>query len=167
MKVWLWDCGPEEPILPEPPTPPEGKPGEPKFDLAAIKFKRAVAAYETALLEYEARDKEFSDWRRDKGGPTELLQWSCDARDSFVHDARAVREKRQKNLRYFLSHRTRGYENRASGPIALFGSIPCYLGLPEGVQPGHGHELNLRRQAEQDADFVRAMKRDPIFGEAK
>ena len=44
MHVWLWDCGPEQPMLPDPPEAPSGKAGDPQFDLAKLKFKRALRA---------------------------------------------------------------------------------------------------------------------------
>lgn len=36
--------------------------------------------------------------------------------------------------------------------------------LPKGVKPGHGHEDNLRRKAEEDAEFRRVAATDPVFG---
>ncbi len=36
--------------------------------------------------------------------------------------------------------------------------------LPKGVSPGHGHAENLRRKAEEDAEFRKVAATDPIFG---
>lgn len=153
MKVWLWDCGSEEPHLPEAPDPPHGKKGDPKFDLAAIKYRRALKDYEAALEAYDVAVIEFKKFQRDKGGPVEFMQWSCDAKDTFKNDAKAVAEGRQKKARYHLSSRTRGYEKLPNG------------GLPEGMTPGHGQQANLERQIAGEKEFLAALKADPVFGQ--
>lgn len=153
MQVWLWDCGPEEPTLPEPPDPPSGKEGDPKFDLAKLQFKRSLRAYEEALLDYERKQREFKEWITRNGGPIEQQFWSCDARDALANDARAVREERQERPRYFISARTRGHEKAKNG------------GLPQGMKPGHGHQANMERQIAGEKEFLAAMKADPVFGQ--
>lgn len=153
MKVWLWDCGPEEPHLPEPPDPPSGKEGDPKYDLAKIQFKRALKTYEDALIRYEAQTKEHADWHGKNGGPIEMLFWSVNAKDALINDARAVKEGRQAKPRWHLSARTRGHDKLKNG------------GLPLGVKPGHGHQAEIERQLAGEKEFVAAMKADPVFGQ--
>jgi len=153
MKVWLWDCGPEEPELPEPPDPPHGKQGDPRFDLANIKFQRALKAYKDALEKYERDAADFKQWARSNGGPIELLFWSTDARDALQNDHRAVAEGHQARPRWHLSARTRGYERLEN------------RGLPVGMNPGHGHQANIERQIAGEKEFLAAMKADPVFGE--
>lgn len=153
MKVWLWDCGPEEPVLPDPPDPPSGKEGDPKYDLAKIQFKRQLKAYEAALEKYEADMIEFDRWQKNEGGPVERLFWSVDARDALRYDAKAVEEGRQKALRYHLSARTRGYEKLKNG------------GLPNGMRPGKGQQANLEREIAGHAEMAAALRADPVFGQ--
>lgn len=153
MKVWLWDCGPVEPDLPEPPEAPTGKEGDPKFDLAKLQFKRKLRAYEDDLILYEKRLAEFKEWHKHYGGPIELLMWSVDARDALANDAKAVAEERQPALRYYISARTRGYDKLKNG------------GLPAGMKPGHGHQAQVERQVAGEKEFVAAMKADPVFGQ--
>jgi hypothetical protein len=152
-KVFLWDCGPEEPEMPEAPDAPFGKDGDPRFDLAKLQYRRALKHYEDELLIYEQRDLEFRGWQRNVRGPVELMMWSVDARDALEHDARAVAENRQKKLRYYVSSRTRGFEKAKN------------LGLPAGVVPGAGHQENLMRQFAGEKEFVEVLKKDPQFGD--
>jgi len=173
LKVWLWDHGPEEPILPEPPELPSGKDGDPKHDLAKIQFKRALKTYEAALEKYEADTIAFAKWQRDNGGPIEIIQWSVDAKDTFIHDARAVAEGRQKKLRYSLSGRTRGYDRMKTGNKVVIGfhdganirNIDIPLGLQKNEKPGHGHEAAVARQLAGEAEFIHALRSDPVFGQ--
>ena len=151
-QVWLWDCGPPKPVMPKRPDLPKGKPGEPEYDLAMIEFASVKEDYEAALKNYRHLKDEFADFDRRYGGPYLFSQWSCDAQDTLANDGRAVSEGRQARLRYFVSSRTRGYERVPNG------------GLPEGMKPGHGHEENLRREREGDADMAYARKSDPVFG---
>src|SRR5208282_1228932 len=150
MKVWLWDCGPEEPLMPDAPDEPAGADG-PKRDLARLIYKRALASYEQALLKFERDDIDYKNWQKHYGGPIELMQWSCDARDTLQNDARAVAENRQLAPRWHLSSRTRGHEKLKNG------------GLPAGVKPGHGHQANLDRQIAGEKEFINVMKADPVF----
>lgn len=153
MQVWLWDCGPTEPDLPEPPEAPTGKEGDPKFDLQKLQFRRKLKHYEDALLAYEKNLADFKDWQTRYGGPIELQFWSCDARDALLNDKAAVDEGRQVAARYHISHRTRGYEKVVN------------MGLPEGVKPGRSHQENMRREADRAADLHQAMMADPVFGQ--
>jgi hypothetical protein len=152
-KVYLWDCGPEEPRLPEPPEEPSGRGGDPKYDLERLKYKRALKHYEDELLTFENRDKEFRHWHFAVKGPVEIMMWSVDARDALANDSKAVADGRQKKPRYFVSSRTRGWEKTKN------------LGLPPGVVPGPGHKENLDRQIAGDQKFVEALKADPQFGQ--
>jgi hypothetical protein len=146
-KVFLWDCGPEEPPVPDEPEPP------PLNDpLALLRHKRAVKAYEAALAIYDRNEAEYQQWQRNVRGPVEIVMWSCDARDALEHDARAVADKRQKKLRYYVSSRTRGFEKSKN------------FGLPAGMTPGAGHQENLDRQIAGEKEFVEVMKKDPQFG---
>jgi hypothetical protein len=151
--VWLWDCGPEEPILPDEPIPPALPITDPKYHLENLRHKRAVKRYEDELLIFERNEKEFQNWHKNIRGPVELRMWSTEARDALKYDAKAVEEGRQKKRRYFLSSRTRGSER-----------IPN-LGLPPGVMPGAGHIENLERQLAGEKEFVEILKADPQFGQ--
>lgn len=153
QEVWIWDCGPEKPKAPERPKTPKGAIGEPEYDLAMIEFKEALEKYADDLKTYGAKKKEHAEFESRNGGPVEMVQWSCDARDTFRYDAEAVRDGRQMKPRYHLSSRTRGHEKLPN------------LGLPDGVRPGKGQEENLRRLAESNADLYRARQRDPVFGQ--
>jgi hypothetical protein len=153
LKVWVWDCGPEEPVFPVAPEAPTGKDGDPKYDLAKIQFKRTLKGYEAALEKYEADEKDHAKWQRDSGGPIERLMWSVDARDALVNDARAVKDGRQKEPRYHISSRTRGYEKLKNG------------GLPAGMKPGHGQQANLEREVAGHAELAKALRADPVFGQ--
>jgi hypothetical protein len=152
-KVYVWDCGPEEPLLPEAPEAPFGRDGDPKYDLQKIQHRRALKRYEDELLLYERDDADFRNWQRNIRGPVELMMWSVDARDALAHDAEAVADKRQKKLRYYISSRTRGFERAKN------------LGLPNGVVPGAGHAENLERQLAGEREFVDVLKKDPQFGD--
>jgi hypothetical protein len=146
-KVFLWDCGPEEPLPPDEPDPP------PVNDpLALLRHKRAVKRYEEALLIYDRNEAEFQHWQKNVRGPVEIVMWSCDARDALEHDGRAVADKRQQKLRYYLSSRTRGYEKLRN------------FGLPNGMTPGAGHQDNLDRQIAGEKEFIEVLKKDPQFG---
>ena len=146
-KVFLWDCGPEEPVPPdEPDQPPLNDP------LALLRRKRAVKRYENDLLIYDRNEAEYQHWQKNVRGPVEIVMWSCDARDALEHDARAVEDKRQKKLRYYISSRTRGYEKARN------------FGLPNGITPGAGHQENLDRQIAGEKEFVEVLKKDPQFG---
>lgn len=158
MQVWLWDCGPEEPVLPTAPEPPSGKDGDPKYDLAKIGYKRQLRTYEAALEQYERDEAEYKRWQRDKGGPVEIIMWSVDARDALSNDARQVKSEknpdgRQTRARYCLSSRTKGYGHLKNG------------GLPKGMKPGHGQEANVERQIAGEKEFLAALKADPVFGQ--
>ena len=152
-KVWLWDCGPEEPAPPEEPEPPSTPISDPKYHLENLRHKRAVKRFEDALLIYERNETEFQHWHRNVRGPVELMMWSCDARDALEHDAKAVADGRQKKQRYYVSSRTRGYERTKN------------LGLPNGIEPGLGHRENLERQLAGEKEFIEILKNDPQFGQ--
>jgi hypothetical protein len=153
MQVWLWDAGPTEPDLPLPPEPPDGKAGEPRYDLAVIQFGRKLAAYKESLIRYERDLDEFNEWTRQNGGPIEQKFWSTDARDALINDRRAVEQGRQRRRRWYLSSRTRGHSDLPNG------------GLPAGATPGHGHQANLERQIAGEKEFLAARKSDPVFSE--
>jgi hypothetical protein len=155
MKVWLWDCGPTEPDLPDAPDPPSGKEGDPKYDLAKLKYKRQLRAYEEALLKYEKDLAEYHHFQKHFGGPIEHMQWSVDARDTLQNDQRAVKEGRQLKARWYLSSRTRGHERLKN------------FGLPLGMTPGHGHQAALERQLAGEKEFVKALEADPVFGQER
>jgi hypothetical protein len=155
MKVWLWDTGPTEPDLPDAPDAPTGKEGDPKYDLAKLVYKRKLKGYEDALLKYERDLAEYKDFQKRYGGPIEVLQWSCDARDTLKWDALAVAEERQAEPRWHLSARTRGHEKLKN------------MGLPPGMKPGHGHQAAIERQIAGEKEFVAALAADPVFGQEK
>lgn len=153
MRVWIWDCGPEKPEAPTRPVAPKGSEGDPEYDLAVIEFREQKENYDEALRRYGQQKKEYAEFQKRMGGPVEIWQWSCDARDTFKHDARAVEEGRQKEVRYYLSSRTRGHSHLKNG------------GLPKGMKPGHGQQANLERQIAGDKEFLAALKADPQFGQ--
>jgi len=151
MQVWLWDCGPEQPMLPQKPTPPTGKEGDPQFDLDKIGYRRLLKEYEEELGTYDKQRKEYKDFATRFGGPVEYQFFSVDARDALAADARAVKEGRQTRPRWHISARTRGYEKTPNA------------GLPVGLKPGHGQQANLERQMASDREFLSALKADPHF----
>jgi hypothetical protein len=153
QKVWMWDCGPEKPHAPERPKLPKGEDGDPDHDLAMIDFREQMTDYETALKTYRAAKAEYSEFEKRQGGPIEHLMWSCDASDALKNDEKAIEDGRQEKRRWYISSRTRGYSGLRN------------QGLPNGMRPGHGHEENLRRQAEGETDLALAKRRDPVFGE--
>lgn len=146
-KVFLWDCGPEEPLPPDEPDPPP-----PNDPLAMLRHKRAVKRYDEELAIYDRNEAEYQHWQKNVRGPVEIIMWSCDARDALEHDARAVKDERQKKLRYYVSSRTRGFEKARN------------FGLPNGMTPGAGHQDNLDRQIAGEKEFVEVLKKDPQFG---
>lgn len=141
-KVVLWDLGPGKPVMPKRPDVPEGKPGEPKYDLAMIEFKEVADDYARALAAFRQAKIDFEDWQKRYGGPYEIEQWSCDAQDTL----------QRAPGRYVISHKTRGH-----------GHLKNH-GLPPGVKPGHGQAEQERRAAEGDADLNAARRADPVFG---
>jgi hypothetical protein len=150
--VWMWDCGPEEPIIPEEPEPPALLPSDPKHALAMMRHRRAVKKYEDDLAIYDRNEREFQNWHRNIRGPVEMAMWSTEARDALEHDGRAVTENRQKKRRYYVSSRTRGWEKTKN------------YGLPIGIEPGAGHQENLERQLAGEKEFIDALRKDPQFG---
>jgi len=150
--VFLWCLPPEKPSPPVRPTLPRGKDGDPEYDLAKIELKGKLERYEQELKEYGRLKAEYEGWAERYGGPIEIKQWSCDARDSLAHDQRAVAEGRQTARRYFISSRTRGYGHLPNG------------GLPPGVTPGHGHAESVAREAAEDRALAIARGQDPVFG---
>lgn len=151
-QVWLWDCGPPPPVAPKRPAAPKGTEGNPDFDLAMIEFNIAKDEYAAELKAHGQRKVEFADFEKRYGGPYLIQRWSVDASEALANDARAVKEGRQPQRRYYLSSRTRGYETLPNG------------GLPSGLKPGHGHAENIRREREGDVDMELARQRDPVFG---
>jgi hypothetical protein len=152
-KVYIWDCGPEEPAPPEEPVPPVLPITDPKYHLENLRHKRAVKRFDDELAIYDRNEREFQYWQRNVRGPVELVMWSCDARDALAHDRRAVDEGRQQKLRYYISSRNKGYEKIKN------------LGLPNGLTPGAGHQENLMRQFAGEKEFIEVLKKDPQFGE--
>lgn len=154
QQVRVWDVGPEEPMPPREPVTPEGKNGDPKYEMAKLRYQKALKKYAKDLDEYERLQTEFEKWQRQNGGPVELCWWSIDASQNMQKDLAAVREGRQAKPRYYVSTRTRGWKNRAPN-----------LGLPEGMKPGHGQADLERRALEHDSEFAAAMRSDPVFGQ--
>lgn len=142
-KVVLWDKGPQKPVMPKQPATPDGKPGEPKYELAMVEFKAVLEAYDVALKAYRQAVVDFADFEKKYGGPYELEMWSCDAHDALQRDPD----------RYIVSNKTRGHERLKNG------------GLPIGMKPGHGQAAQQRRAAEHEAEFETARRADPVFGQ--
>jgi len=151
--VYLWDCGPEKPVAPKRPDVPKGTDGDPEYEVAKVEFKDLLETYERQIREYARAKVEFEKWQSDYGGPIERRFWSCDAQDAMARDQRAVAESRQKEPRYYISTRTRGYERKHN------------LGLPKGVKPGHGQAAQEERERQGIADLERAARADPVFGQ--
>jgi len=151
--VWLWDLGPEEPEPPDEPIPPALPITDPKYHLENLRHKRAVKRFEDELVLYDRLEREFQHWHKNVRGPIEFRMNSTEARDALEHDGRAVADKRQKKLRYYISSRTRGHERTKN------------LGLPNGIEPGEGHRENLERQLAGEKEFVQILKSDPQFGQ--
>lgn len=153
-EVIFWDIGPAKPEPPKRPKSPVGKEGDPEYDLAVLEFRdQALPKYEDDLRAYGKAKTDYEAWQEKWGGPYEFTQWSVDASDTLERDQRAVTEGRQPRLHYYISSRTRGY-----------GHLKNH-GLPAGMKPGRGHEENMRRKREADADLVAAGRKDPVFGE--
>ncbi|SRR6266403_349871 len=140
--VVLWDIGPPKPVAPTKPALPKGKEGDPEYDIALIEFKESLEEYGEALKAYKHAKIEYAKWQKDQGGAIELTRFSCDASDFLERDPE----------RYFISASTRGHEHLKN------------RGLPAGYKPGRGHEENLRRAQEGEAEFARARASDPVFG---
>lgn len=151
--VYMWDTGPTEPKAPLRPKAPKGEEGNPEYDLAVVEFRKALSDYDADLRSYGDRKREYALFLRDAGGPFEVKMWSVDANDALIRDGNAVADGRQEKRRWFISARTRGYETLPNG------------GLPGSMKPGKGHEENLRREREGDADMAAVRKQDPIFGQ--
>jgi hypothetical protein len=158
QQVILWDIGPTKPVAPKRPTVPkvfkESKEGDPDYDLAKIDFAEQLEDYQEALKAWKKAKADFADWHKQNGGPIEIPFWSCDAADALARDAAAapIDEDGNKQLRYFISSRTRGYS-----------ALPN-RGLPAGRKPGHGQGELERRMREGDADLAAARRADPVFG---
>lgn len=140
--VMLWDIGPTKPVAPKRPVAPKGKEGDPEHDLAVIEFKQELEDYDAELKAFKSAKAEYADWQKRQGGAVELRMFSCDAYDALERSPK----------RYFISASTRGYEKLKNS------------GLPEGHQPGHGHEENIRRAQAGEAEFAAARASDPVFG---
>jgi hypothetical protein len=151
-EVWLWDCGPEEPLPPDEPEPPALSFADPKYHLENLRHKRAVKRFEEDLITYDRLEREYQNWHKNIRGPVEVSMWSPNARDALEHDMRAVKDGRQKKRRWYLSARTRGSERLKN------------YGLPAGIEPGPGHQENLERAIAGDKEFIAALKSDPHFG---
>jgi hypothetical protein len=143
QKVVLWDVGPQKPVQPKKPEVPQGKNGDPAFDLARIDFEDAAAEYKTALEQYRREVRDHKAWHDRYGGPYEMHGvWSCDADDHMARDPK----------RYFVSSSTRGHSGRPN------------RGLPDGMKPGPWHHENIRRIAQGESDMLAMKQADPIFG---
>lgn len=170
--VILWDIGPHKPIQPKRPKTPNGKTGQPEFEIAMLEFREDLEAYDAALKAYGRAKIEFAEWQKRQGGAIELTMYSCDAADALARDAanaplvdvlaedgnpvldEATGEPKQvQRLRYFISASTRGHERDKNH------------GLPEGAKPGKGQAENMRRQREGEDEFLRARAADPVFGQ--
>jgi hypothetical protein len=157
QQVILWDIGPSKPVAPKRPDLPKGKEGDPEYDLAKVEFQEALEDYTEALKTWKRQKTEYADWHKQNGGPVEITMWSCDAHDALGRDAAAApivikNGEEKKQLRYFISARTRGHSNLPN------------RGLPNGMRPGHGQGELERRMIEGDADMVAARRADPVFG---
>ena len=143
QNVVLWDLGPPKPAPPKRPDAPQGRRGDPAYDLAMIEFKETLDEYEAALKQHKADKAEYAKWQKDMGGPIERAWYSVDANDALARDPK----------RYCISASTRGYEKLPN------------RGLPEGMKPGHGQAEQRRRAQEMDADMAAALQADPVFGQ--
>lgn len=158
QQVILWDLGPMKPVAPKRPTVPkvfkESKEGDPEYDLAKIDFADQLEDYQDALRAWKKAKIDFAEWHKQNGGAVEIPFWSCDASDALARDAAnaPVDDEGNKQLRYFISARTRGHANLPN------------RGLPSGKKPGHGQSELERRMREGDADMVAARRADPVFG---
>lgn len=142
MMVVLWDLGPQKPEPPVRPEAPQGKEGTPAYDLAMVDFRQSLEEYDAALKAHKQAKTDFADFEKRYGGPYEISMWSCDAEDALSRDP----------TRYCISSKTRGHGRKHNG------------GLPRHLKPGHGHEENLRREAEGYADAAAVRRTDPVFG---
>jgi hypothetical protein len=148
LKVLVWDVGPEKPHRPaKPVVSKEARPGSVEYDIEQIELRSVVENYEKILGAYLASLRDFESWHQRHSGPILLTQWTCDARDTFRHDSRAVAEGRQNKRRYYR------YDPKAAR-----------LGLPVGIEPGRSHAEQIARQADDAAALALAKAADPVFG---
>jgi hypothetical protein len=155
QQVWLWDIGPSKPVTPKRPEIPKGREGDPEYDLAKIEFAEALEDYQAELKAWKKLKADYAEWHKTNGGPVEIVFWSCDAADALARDgANAPIDVKtgEKQLRYFISARTRGSSHLPN------------KGLPPGKKPGHGQAELERRMIEGDADLMAARRADPVFG---
>lgn len=144
--VVLWDTGPEKPKQPKRPDTPQGKVGDPTFELAKVEFADELEQYQTALAAFRRSKKEYEDWHKKWGGPYEMFNvWSVDAADHLDRDPK----------RYHISSSTRGHSGKPN------------RGLPEGLSSGPGHAENLRRIAAGEDDLNKIRQSDPVFGKVE
>lgn len=152
-RVYLWDIGPEKPVVPKRPVPPQGKENDPQYQLDKVEFAEALEEYQAALKRAKQGRDEYAAWQRRYGGPIECLFHAPDAKEAQENDLRAVEEGRQTRPRWQnVSSRTRGYAKLPN------------RGLPDGMQPGHGQAEQERRAAEGESDLIAARRADPVFG---
>lgn len=141
--VVLWDTGPQKPVQPKRPDAPQGKSGDPTYELAKVEFEDTLAEYKAALERYRNEVKAHQAWQKTYGGPYEMFNvWSCDADDYLARDPK----------RFFISSSTRGHSGRPN------------RGLPDDMKPGQWHQENLRRIAQGESDMAAIKQSDPVFG---
>lgn len=141
--VVMWDTGPRKPVQPKRPETPQGRNGDPTYELAKAEFAETLEEYQKDLGAFRQAKKDYEAWQKKYGGPYEMFNvWSCDASDMLDRDPK----------RYFISASTRGHANAPN------------RGLPDGMTPGHGQQENLRRAAEGQSDLIAARRADPVFG---
>lgn len=151
-RVYLWDVGPEKPMVPKRPVAPQGKENDPQYQLDKVEFNEALEEYQAALKKAKLDKQEFANWHNRNGGPIECLFDAPSATEALANDQRAVDEGRQTKLRWHLSSRTRGSSRLPN------------RGLPDGMKPSHGQAEQERRAAEGEAAIIAARQSDPVFG---
>lgn len=151
-RVYLWDIGPEKPVVPKRPVPPKGNENDPQYALDKVEFAEMLDEYQAALKKAKSDREEHAKWHRRNDGPIECLFDAPSATEALENDARAVAEGRQIKRRWYLSSRTRGSSGLAN------------RGLPENTRPGKGQAELERRAAEGESDLIAARRADPVFG---
>jgi len=151
-RVYLWDIGPEKPMPPKRPVPPQGKENDPGYQLEKVEFNESLEEYQAAIRKAKVDKDEHAKWHRRNGGPIECLFDAPSAIEALESDKRAIDEGRQTKQRWYLSARTRGHAKLPN------------RGLPEGMRAGHGQAEQERRAAEGESDLIAARRSDPVFG---
>lgn len=101
------DVGPEKPIRPLEPAPPQGAPGTPAWELAYVRWRCEITdSYAPAYAKFL---QDARAYEADGPYPKKVRMEATDAMAAFMADGRAVHEKRQSRRRYYIRPVDPGY----------------------------------------------------------